>query len=215
MSQPKLVARITENLTDVQVEYIVEFLVRAFSGDLSVASMTGGNDDLVPLMFRAMLRGINLSGTLYTVCDEAGEIRSVGGWFRPGVRLFDSEEQRALGWNDFMDALSPEAKEWWTQEFPKRGVEPMSRALGNKFLDSWFASLLATDPDYQRRGFATAIVEAALEQAKQDGKIAVLATQSESNMNWYKSLGFEVFGRVDFEGPRGQWPDIFLKHDYK
>jgi hypothetical protein len=98
----------------------------------SVVAMTGGNKSLVGPLFRAMIRACQLAGRVYiaTVIDT-GSIAGLALWFPPGkvlwqksvaitagyvynfVHTVTSDAQRNLGFNQFLESLSPKTREWW------------------------------------------------------------------------------------------------------
>jgi hypothetical protein len=82
--------------------------------ELATTSMTGGDETLKGELFRAMIRAANIAGEIYLATDpSSNKIVAFTLWFPPGTSLFDSEEQRALGFDDFMNKISPETKAFW------------------------------------------------------------------------------------------------------
>lgn len=95
--------------------------------ELASNSMVGGDEKLKDPIFRAMIRAAELEGEVYFATDS-GNVVAVAVWFPPGKSLFDSsvmffnlkpsnmsrrEEQRALGFDDFIKKLTPEIKAFW------------------------------------------------------------------------------------------------------
>ncbi|KAF9491444.1 hypothetical protein BDN71DRAFT_1310211 [Pleurotus eryngii] len=93
--------------------------------------MTGCIVSLEAPLFRSMVRAAAaaLEGTIYMVTDSdvPYTILSVGVCFQPDTRLFSSEAQRALGWNEFFE-ISQEARDWWVKEVCW-SILPESRSL--------------------------------------------------------------------------------------
>jgi ribosomal protein S18 acetylase RimI-like enzyme len=56
----------------------------------------------------------------------------------------------------------------------------------------WYLFLLVTDPEYQRRGIGSLLMNDALPRIDADGVIAYLETQKEDNLAYYRRFGFEV-----------------------
>ncbi|KAJ6629286.1 hypothetical protein B0H10DRAFT_1359576 [Mycena sp. CBHHK59/15] len=75
--------------------------------------MVGDDDSLKDPVFRAMIRAGELDGEVY-LATEIGSMKVVGVavWFPPGKSLFATEEQRALGFDEFFEKLSPEIKKF-------------------------------------------------------------------------------------------------------
>jgi hypothetical protein len=92
--------------------------------------MTGGNKSLEGPLFRAMIRACQLAGKVYTATViDTGAIAGLALWFPPGKVLWQksvaiiagyttslivrSDAQRNLGFNQFLESLSPKTREWW------------------------------------------------------------------------------------------------------
>jgi ribosomal protein S18 acetylase RimI-like enzyme len=54
--------------------------------------------------------------------------------------------------------------------------------------DTWYANCIATDPPYQGRGLATAIVDHVLADAATTRSVVALGTQSEENVSVLSDL---------------------------
>ncbi|KAF8264494.1 hypothetical protein EI94DRAFT_1552866, partial [Lactarius quietus] len=63
--------------------------------------------------------------------------------------------------------------------------------------DTWYANCIATDPAYQRRGLATAIIDRVIADAEETHSVVALGTQSEKNAAFYRNLGFVERGRLN------------------
>lgn len=76
-----------------------------------------------------------------------------------------------------------------------------SMAAKHKYFDGRFGynqihlQILGTHPDYQRRGYGTALCEWGMRRAKQD-QVAVSLLASPMGYKLYLALGFEDFGTV-------------------
>jgi ribosomal protein S18 acetylase RimI-like enzyme len=65
--------------------------------------------------------------------------------------------------------------------------------------EAWYIGMVMVDPEYRRRGFARALVEAACDEARARGVKRVILHVREENTpakNLYLSLGFTLFERV-------------------
>jgi len=67
----------------------------------------------------------------------------------------------------------------------------------------WYLHVLGCDPDAQRRGAGRAAVEAGLARIASDGLPCFLETATETNIAFYRKLGFEVVEEWALpDGPR-------------
>ena len=73
----------------------------------------------------------------------------------------------------------------------------------------WFLEGVATDPEAQGKGLATALIAPISERCDRDGVIAYLETQNPTNVSFYEHRGFVVTGEVDI--PDGG-PHMWLMH---
>jgi GNAT superfamily N-acetyltransferase len=69
----------------------------------------------------------------------------------------------------------------------------------------WYLSLLGTDPAFQGRGIATALLAPVLARADDQGVRAYLETQKEANVPWYRRHGFELIERIQARGCPPMW----------
>jgi GNAT superfamily N-acetyltransferase len=56
----------------------------------------------------------------------------------------------------------------------------------------WYLQLLATDPEHQRTGVGSALLEGTLAECDRDGIASYLETQKEDNLAYYGRFGYEV-----------------------
>ncbi|KAI0067422.1 hypothetical protein BV25DRAFT_1819748 [Artomyces pyxidatus] len=184
--------------TDAQLDAIVDLCVRAYDGDIMTKIFTGDDSTLSDPLWRSMIRAGIHSGVLYVASDGADEIHSFGVWFGPGQTLYATPEQRALGFTDFLQQLSAEHRDWFLNDFSRKVRDFKLRALGeNTERDSWYGNLIATDPNYQGRGLASAIIETICKRAAENRDVVALGTQTERNAVFYRNLGFIEHGRMD------------------
>ncbi|TFK51053.1 hypothetical protein OE88DRAFT_1630635 [Heliocybe sulcata] len=176
--------------------------------DIAHKALIGGNWSLSPLYIRANLRATALEGEIYVVKDPVtSRIVSFGLWFAPGKALFGSDEQKALGFNDFFNKLSTETQHWWTHTYPDTVRPFMARIWTKEELGKrLYCFNLCTDPEHQNRGYATAIVDFAFEKAKRNGQILGLSTSSDLNVRKYLSMGFRERGQTSLDAPTGGFP---------
>lgn len=63
--------------------------------------------------------------------------------------------------------------------------------------DAEYLSVLGCEPDYQKRGLATHLVTAGLQQLAKEGRCAHLNTALRCNAEFYGQFGFEVIHTVE------------------
>ena len=70
---------------------------------------------------------------------------------------------------------------------------------------SWYLGVLATDPDRQRQGLASAAIAPVLERADHDHVATYLETGAPENLAFYARAGFEVTDEVVLPGGPTVW----------
>lgn len=68
----------------------------------------------------------------------------------------------------------------------------------------WYLGVVGTDPSHQRQGVGSALLAPVLERCDRDYVPAYLESSKESNLSFYRRLGFEVTRTLDLPhgGPR-------------
>ncbi|TFY56871.1 hypothetical protein EVG20_g8760 [Dentipellis fragilis] len=206
-------AHLVENPTNAQIDAAVALCIRAYNGDVSFKTFVGGDSSLEDIFFRSILRGAALEGHVYIAHDEAAagssesEVHSVGVVFPPGVPCWGSEAQRRLGYNEYWESLSPEARDWFA-EFQKDVGDRLQVIFGPKLGNEWVVSLIGTDPVHQKKGLGSSIIKAMCDRA---GTTTVgLSTQSDLNAVWYEGLGFKRNAEWEVTSPYGTWTNIVM-----
>ncbi|KAJ7071440.1 hypothetical protein C8F01DRAFT_434071 [Mycena amicta] len=214
MNMPLTIAVLREP-TDDQIEQLVQLCLRAYNAgeetwDISVKTLAGGNTAGLTSFFRASIRAA-VGGEIHVVSedgDTSGPIRGLALWQPPGVEAFSTPQQQTI-LQEFVSQLSPEAKEWHKNTYRTGFARLTERALGPRGkLKSWYLSLLAVEPEYQRRGAAKALITAV--ESKANGAALTLAATNELNVHIYKRLGFEVRGSMVMQGQFGEFPVFVL-----
>ena len=72
----------------------------------------------------------------------------------------------------------------------------------------WYLSILGTHPDHQGHGLGSAVVAPGIAAADAAGVGCYLESSKESNVPYYRRLGFEVTDTYDADGGRG--PRLWL-----
>lgn len=211
-----------EHPTPAQLDAVVAIATRAYATDIAENVYTGGDAALPDALWRSMIKAGVHSGVLYvasTTVLSGPEIRpdaihSIGLWFPPGKLLYSTPEQRALGFTDLLARLAPEYRTWFLNDFSAKGRELKTRIFGPTMeRDTWYANCIATDPPYQGRGLATAIIDRVLADAAATRSVVALGTQSEENAAFYRDLGFVERGRLDTSTPWGTFTGNIFTHE--
>ncbi|KAG1793513.1 uncharacterized protein HD556DRAFT_1374396 [Suillus plorans] len=140
--------------------------------------MTGGNKSLEGPLFRAMIRACLLAGRVYTaIVISTGAIAGLALWFPPGKALWQNDAQRNLGFNQFLESLSPKTREWWIDtvssyrfslflqlmslsQYGSALAPFIKTALSPHTVESsWYLNCICVDPKYQRQGIATNLIK--------------------------------------------------------
>ncbi|KAJ7497944.1 hypothetical protein B0H11DRAFT_1997924 [Mycena galericulata] len=194
-----IVVRRLANPTEDEYERAVSTLLAAFepAPDSFGHSLTGGDRTLRPLFHDAHLRAGAIGGEVWVAGFGPTDICAVAVWFGPGTDYLETEEQRAAGWNQLEAKFTPELKQWWSEYFTPRYSKWNESCVGEgtKF-KSWQLQLLGTNPEYQRKGLAAALIQAIEAKAIADGVIMCLETIGEPNVAFYKQRGFSVRSEV-------------------
>ncbi|KAI9439476.1 hypothetical protein BJY52DRAFT_1321967 [Lactarius psammicola] len=141
-------------------------------------------------------------------------IHAIGLWFPPGQLLYSTPEQRALGFTDLLARMAPEYRTWLLNDFSAKTRELKTRIFGPMMeRDTWYANCIATDPAYQGRGLARAIIDRVLADAAATHSVVALGTQNEKNAAFYRSLGFIERGRLDANTPWGTFTGNIFTHE--
>jgi ribosomal protein S18 acetylase RimI-like enzyme len=192
--------RVVRRVATPDVGTLVEVLARAF------------DDDPVPRwLFRGDRRRRRGLRTFFAIqlrhtYLEHGEV-----WTTPdlaGAALWSPPDRARPGWRDLM-RLVP--------------IVPYLTGLGRDTAEAarlltavdaarprqrhWYLATLGTDPDRQRTGVGSALMQAVLDRIDDEGVPAYLESSKESNLAFYGSHGFAVTGEI--HTPRGG-PTLWL-----
>ncbi|KAJ7116333.1 hypothetical protein C8R44DRAFT_792209 [Mycena epipterygia] len=199
-----------------ELDEAVDLCVRAFVGELASNSMVGGDETLKDPIFRAMIRAAELEGEVYFATDSS-KVVAVAVWFPPGKSLFNSEEQRALGFDDFIKKLTPETKAFWDNVYGPVVDKFLAEVIGpTGTRDSQYLNLIATDPPCQNKGIATLLLKTVhdnlREKDKKENTNTMLAhcASNQANARFYESCGYTIRGKMDMDAPTGGYPVIVL-----
>ncbi len=148
---------------------------------------------LLPWLFRM---GFDLTSA--DVWATAGPVRGVARWLPPGRQpMRIASTLRALSLTPFRlgTAMLPFLAYG-------RAVEAMRTLAVPE--PHWYLAGIGVDPGHQGSGIGAALLEPGLTASRRDGLPAVLLTNSETNLRFYRRHGFEVVreGETPQGGPR-------------
>jgi ribosomal protein S18 acetylase RimI-like enzyme len=64
----------------------------------------------------------------------------------------------------------------------------------------WYLSAIGVDPDRQREGLGSTLVQSGIRRADHDNTAVYLETETEGNVGFYRHLGFELIEQVTATG---------------
>ncbi len=138
------------------------------------------------LFFRAMIRQMGTGAVRQGIRDDTGRLVGASVWL-PSGRYPASLFHQLAQIPGILRALYR---------------RPRSLLHGAKFLlamekhhpkePHWYLFMLVSDPEVQRRGVGTALLNHVLEQVDAEGVAAYLETQKEENLAYYRRFGFEL-----------------------
>ncbi|KAF5340220.1 hypothetical protein D9611_007958 [Ephemerocybe angulata] len=208
--------------TENEINRIVDLFKAAFDGDHFGAVLSHG-EGLNELQLRACVGAASIGGTIHVAVlphEEGKEEEIVGAavWFAPGQVLNSTAEQRAVGWDQFMQAGSEGLRKWWNDYFIplliKHTADPTIYGGPSIYpTQTWDLHLFATLPTYQRRGVARALIAHAEALARESGAMLVLETATELDVMIYERMGFEVRRRVEVQSPVGEARLWFMRKE--
>ncbi|KAJ6484016.1 hypothetical protein C8R45DRAFT_999954 [Mycena sanguinolenta] len=199
-----------------EMDAIQNVLSNAFTSDLFTAVVTAhdpadtNTSHVGPFWKSTVIAGL-LGGQVY-VAETTGDKKIIGCavWFGPGHTMYDTEDQQKLSLGPLMASFNEELTNWWHADFLPKYDSVVASALGGEDAkhNAWHLQTLAVDPEYQRRGVAKLLVEAVAEKAKLTQSSLCLECETETNIEVYRRLGFEVMPKADaaetiFTGVKG------------
>jgi GNAT superfamily N-acetyltransferase len=150
-------------------------------------------DRLAPHFFEALFEQRVGTQSVWTTDD----LRAVAMWDPPGES----------------DSASAEHRGSWARLQAIAGGREMERL--NAYNDAvaaaspaepyWYLGVLATEPAWQRRGLATAVVAPILEEADRGGLACCLETSTDENRRFYERKGFTQATDVVLPGGPPTW----------
>jgi ribosomal protein S18 acetylase RimI-like enzyme len=172
---------------------LVEVLARAFDDDPVPRWLFRGERRrrrALRVFFRIQLRRVYLErGEVWTTEDRSGAaLWAPPDGSRPGLR----ELLHLLPVVPYLVGLGSDAPDAARLLAAVDNARPRER--------HWYLATLGTDPDHQRSGVGSALVEAVLARVDAEGLPTYLESSKESNLAFYGRHGFEVTGQVRAPG---------------
>lgn len=177
------------------VDTVSETVAAAFADDRAWAFMMGaGNRDAMRAFAHALLIPRLDRGTAWVAADGL----AVSMWDRRGETADPSDEYASL-WSDVRIVVGEAA--WQRLMAYDEAVE--GAAPERPF---WYLGVLATHPEAQGRGLATAVLQPGFAAAAADGWDCWLETSEPANKHFYAGRGFVPDTTVDVPaGPTTWW----------
>lgn len=136
--------------------------------------------------FRTALRHLGPLGEIVTVRNGLNQIVGVAAWLSPGGYPQPVATQLAAIPGSFRALYR----------------RPQALVDGNKYLTAvakahpkephWYLYLLVVDPEIQRRGVGSMLLENQLDQINTDGVGSYVETQKDDNLAYYRRFGYEL-----------------------
>jgi GNAT superfamily N-acetyltransferase len=181
--------------TPADRDAVVQTVTEAFMGDPAWSFLLGEQYPWHAPLFAAVLFDVRVhSGTVW-VNDE---ITTVAMWERPDRSDYTTANARQL-WADFKTAIGPAAHtRLAAYDDALAAVAPSD--------PYWYLGVLATAPDRQGSGLATAVLAPVLQEADSRGISCCLETSTKINRAFYENRGFTEATDVDLDnGPPTWW----------
>ncbi|CAA7270044.1 unnamed protein product [Cyclocybe aegerita] len=206
------------NLTPISLDALEGICARAFPNDPAALLLTGGDPSLIGPQFRAIIAAGHLAGEVYIASAKLSSSDAhaekdvpvaVAVWFPPRTSLWSTEEQRQLGFYDFVSKIEPVTREWlettkYKEEIGKFFNDSISP---NTDVSSWVCNAIAIDPAYQRQGIGSALIQDMVQKRGGTRSYLALCATNEKNAEWYKNRRFSLKGHIPkFTGPTGSVP---------
>jgi GNAT superfamily N-acetyltransferase len=207
MSSYSFTIQRVNNPTEEQIDISADLFYDLMKENQGAISLSGGDKSLMKLQALAILRAGALAGEYYTATNPDGELVAYTLWMPPGQELFSSEEQRKLGFTEFMTRLPEEGKEYFRTAYLAHFPGFVNGILGPAGKrDSWWLHMAMVRSDYQKKGITRALINAVRDKASKSGDTLACSTTNNDNVPVYTALGFTRRGEKIMPSPWGDWP---------
>ncbi|KAF8157306.1 hypothetical protein K438DRAFT_340595 [Mycena galopus ATCC 62051] len=181
---------------------IESVLTKAFAEDHFSAVITGHNPHApvtdtshITSLWRSTVVAGLLGGEVYVAetKDTTKKIIGCAVWFGPGHSMYDTPEQQQHALGPLMASFDAKLQKWWGEMFLPKYESFVECALGAGVKhNSWHLQTLGIDPEYQRKGVATLLVNAIVEKAGTIGATMCVEAETELNIKIYSRMGFQL-----------------------
>ncbi|EAU81346.2 hypothetical protein CC1G_11603 [Coprinopsis cinerea okayama7 len=208
------------NPSKEEIDRAADVLAKAFAPDPFTQIVTGGDTSLSYAQLRAGIASAAVGGDLHVLAlgPNPDDIIGVAAWFPPGTSINSTPEQRAAGWDEFINNATPTLREWWLNYFIPSMTKFTSTTLGENYTkNAWHLHLFGVLPEYQGKGLGKMLYRFAEEQAKLTKSNIALETSTDVDVIIYQKLGFKVRGEIPIVSEVGKnrmvlmtkgWEDI-------
>ena len=175
-------------LKKTDLERGVEVLVRAFHEDPLTHYFFPPCDNwenLVSKYFAFRLRFGIKYGEVYA---SSPEIEGLAAWFAPGKSDMTNFRMMRVGGMAFSREMGPDILERLNMigEYTSR----MRKQIVTE--PHWHLFPIAVEPEYQGKGFGSALMRSMLDRITGEGLPCYLETQKETNLSLYEHFGFKI-----------------------
>ncbi|KAH6911663.1 hypothetical protein BKA70DRAFT_1268269 [Coprinopsis sp. MPI-PUGE-AT-0042] len=189
-------------------------LALAFQNDQFTKVITGHNaEDYRRFLSSTLTASLLCGGEVYFAETRDQKVIGVAAWFGPGhsLRIESGPDRSGQGAGIYTGQFEPGLQNWWDTEFvPKRERLSNTRLGEGVKLNNWNLQIIATRPDYQRRGVARSLVDFVEHKAVSGGHPSklVMETCFPVQVGIFKRLGWTVAREpLLFEGLDGVFSD--------
>jgi GNAT superfamily N-acetyltransferase len=173
---------------------VIDAVVAAFDGDPAWSFLHGADYDRIAPRFAATLFDLRVdAGDIWVIDDGAATAM----WVPPtsGEEPWPGSESAWVAYRDFVGEPA-----WARLVEYERAVDAARPSTSY-----WYLGVLATHPDRQSQGLASAVIAPVLARADAEGLDACLETSTEGNKAFYGRRGFSDVTPVDIAGGPPTW----------
>ncbi|TFK98261.1 hypothetical protein BDV98DRAFT_596020 [Pterulicium gracile] len=192
------------DITEQQRKDIVDMLTESFRQSMMLNSIISMKVDARdPFHRMCLLAGLD-GGEVYVAETPSGEIVGAAIWVIPGRSFLDTKELQTKALVPLVEALEPADSEYWMSTYLPDYIKYTNECFSEIGISKeamWNLITLGVLPEYQRRGVSKSLLEPVTQKAAQTGILRCLETDSETNVEIYTRMGYEVKGHYTF--PKG------------
>lgn len=169
---------------------LVEVLARAYRDDPLMCWIVGSGDDREARMRRFFAPSIRrIVGGSMRLVYTTPEVGGVAMWAEPETCKIPGRRMAGA----VPAILAATGARGFLRSARSYGILHARHPKGRH----WYLETIATHPEWQGRGVATALMLPVLERCDREGIEAYLETQNPANVPFYERRGFRVTGELD------------------